>query len=136
MATQRASQRRKNRKIEYNIFMKDCPSRKLLDKIGSKWVTLVLTTLSGRTLRYSQIREEIAGISEKMLTQTLRNLERDGLALREVTASIPPRVDYRLTPLGESLVTPIMALRSWAENNMGAIEAAQQRYDAEEAGTV
>ena len=70
--------------------MKDCPSRKLLDKIGSKWVTLVLTTLSGRTLRYSQIREEIAGISEKMLTQTLRNLERDGLALREVTASIPP----------------------------------------------
>ncbi|MCG7259417.1 MULTISPECIES: helix-turn-helix domain-containing protein [unclassified Corynebacterium] len=136
MATQSASQRRKNRKIEYNVFMKDCPSRKLLDTIGSKWVTLVLTTLSGRTLRYSQIREEIAGISEKMLTQTLRNLERDGLALREVTASIPPRVDYRLTPLGESLVTPIMALRSWAENNMGAIETAQQRYDAEESGTV
>ena len=136
MATQSASQRRKNRKIEYNVFMKDCPSRKLLDKIGSKWVTLVLTTLSGRTLRYSQIREEIAGISEKMLTQTLRNLERDGLALREVTASIPPRVDYRLTPLGESLVTPIMALRSWAENNMDAIETAQQRYDAEESDTV
>ena len=136
MATQSASQRRKNRKIEYNVFMKDCPSRKLLDTIGSKWVTLVLTTLSGRTLRYSQIREEIAGISEKMLTQTLRNLERDGLALREVTASIPPRVDYRLTPLGESLVTPIMALRSWAENNMDAIETAQQRYDAEESDTV
>ena len=136
MATQSASQRRKKRKIEYNVFMKDCPSRKLLDKIGSKWVTLVLTTLSGRTLRYSQIREEIAGISEKMLTQTLRNLERDGLALREVTASIPPRVDYRLTPLGESLVTPIMALRSWAENNMDAIETAQQRYDAEEPDTV
>ncbi|WP_426716139.1 winged helix-turn-helix transcriptional regulator [Corynebacterium auriscanis] len=134
MTTQSASQRRMTREFEFSVFMKDCPSRKLLEKIGSKWVTLVLTTLSGRTLRYSQIKWEIAGISEKMLTQTLRNLERDGLAVREVTASIPPRVDYQLTPLGESLVTPVMALQSWAEDNMGAIETAQQRYDASETG--
>lgn len=130
MATKTASQRRECLRHEYNAFMQHCPSRKLLERIGSKWVTLVLTTLHGSTLRYSEIKNKIPGISEKMLTQTLRNLERDGLASREVTPTIPPRVDYRLTSLGESLVEPVTMLKRWAEANMEAIEQSQQAYDA------
>jgi DNA-binding HxlR family transcriptional regulator len=102
----------------------------LLSRIGDKWTVLVVQTLGEGPKRFNELRREIPSVSQRMLTLTLRNLERDGLVSRTVTPSIPPRVDYELTELGNSLQKPICGLAKWATENVGAIHAAQARYDA------
>lgn len=102
----------------------------LLSRIGDKWSVLVVSTLGSGPKRFNELRREIPSVSQRMLTLTLRNLERDGLVSRTVTPSIPPRVDYELTDLGRSLECPIAKLQQWALDNVGAIHAAQVRYDA------
>lgn len=101
----------------------------LLSRIGDKWSVLVVSTLAEGSHRFNELRREIPTVSQRMLTLTLRNLERDGLVSRKVTPSIPPRVDYALTDLGRSLQGPIMALTQWALDNVGSIHTAQARYD-------
>ncbi len=101
----------------------------LLSRIGDKWTVLVVQTLAGGSKRFNELRREIPSVSQRMLTLTLRNLERDGLVSRAVTASIPPRVDYALTELGASLQKPICGLADWALDHVEDIHAAQSRYD-------
>jgi len=101
----------------------------LLSRIGDKWSVLIVSTLGDGPRRFNELRREIPSVSQRMLTLTLRNLERDGLVSRTVTPSIPPRVDYELTPLGRSLEGPIGQLQQWALTNVGAIHAAQARFD-------
>lgn len=103
----------------------------LLQRIGDKWTVLVVATLGEGPRRFNELRREIPSVSQRMLTLTLRNLERDGLVSRAVTPSIPPRVDYALTGLGHSLLTPVSALTEWALDNVAAIHAAHARFDAE-----
>jgi DNA-binding HxlR family transcriptional regulator len=129
MATRTAAQDRDAARLVYNAFLAACPSRQLLDRISDKWVTLILAALADGPLRYSDLGRVIAGISQKMLTQTLRALERDGLVARSVTAQVPVRVDYELTPLGASLQLAVNAVKVWAEIHMDEIEAARLAYD-------
>jgi len=103
----------------------------LLSRIGDKWTVLVVQTLGEGPKRFNELRREIPSVSQRMLTLTLRNLERDGLVNRTVTPSIPPRVDYELTELGQSLQKPICGLATWATENVEAIHEAQARFDAE-----
>ena len=105
----------------------------LLSRIGDKWTVLVVQTLGSGSKRFNELRREIPSVSQRMLTLTLRNLERDGLVSRAVTPSIPPRVDYALTELGKSLQEPICGLVSWALDHVEDIHAAQTRYDADAA---
>ena len=130
MATRTAAQDRDAAKAAYDAFLAACPSRQLLDRISDKWVTLILAALAGGPLRYSDLGRVIAGISQKMLTQTLRALERDGLVARSVTLQVPVRVDYELTPLGAGLQVAVSAVKVWAEQHMEEIEAARTVYDA------
>ena len=102
----------------------------LLSRIGDKWTVLVVTTLGEGPRRFNELRREIPSVSQRMLTLTLRNLERDGLVSRTVTPSIPPRVDYALTDLGQSLQKPITGLAQWALENVEAIHKAQAGFDA------
>ncbi|HSR00361.1 MAG TPA: helix-turn-helix domain-containing protein [Sphingomicrobium sp.] len=103
----------------------------LLQRIGDKWSLLVVQTLGDGSRRFNELRREIPSVSQRMLTLTLRNLERDGLVSRTVTPTIPPRVDYELTELGHSLQKPICSLVTWAMNHADAIHAAQSRFDTE-----
>lgn len=103
----------------------------VLQRVGDKWSVLIVQTLSGGSRRFNELRRDIPAISQRMLTLTLRGLERDGLVARTVTPSTPPRVDYALTPLGESLRGPVCALATWANANIAAIHAARLVYDAE-----
>jgi DNA-binding HxlR family transcriptional regulator len=102
----------------------------LLSRIGDKWSVLVVSTLAEGSKRFNELRREIPSVSQRMLTLTLRNLERDGLVSRTVTPTIPPRVDYALTDLGHSLQNPILALTQWAIDNVEEIHGAQARFDA------
>ena len=102
----------------------------LLSRIGDKWTVLVVATLGDGPRRFNELRREIPSVSQRMLTLTLRNLERDGIVSRTVTPSIPPRVDYELTALGHSLLKPVTALSDWALENVEAIHSAQSRFDA------
>ena len=102
----------------------------LLQRIGDKWTVLVVSTLAEGPRRFNELRREIPSVSQRMLTLTLRNLERDGLVSRKVTPSIPPRVDYALTQLGHSLQQPVLALSQWALDNVAAIHRAQAGFDA------
>jgi DNA-binding HxlR family transcriptional regulator len=105
--------------------------REILERIADKWTLLVIDALDGeRTLRFSRLQERIGGVSQKMLTKTLRQLERDGLVQRYVHATVPPRVDYRLTPLGESLGEAVCSIWLWVEAHMGKVQSARRRYDA------
>ena len=104
----------------------------LLSRIGDKWTVLVVQTLGEGPKRFNELRREIPSVSQRMLTLTLRNLERDGLVNRTVTPTIPPRVDYELTELGNSLQKPICGLATWATDNVEAIHSAQARFDAEQ----
>ncbi|MGZ2410682.1 DNA-binding HxlR family transcriptional regulator [Sphingomonas sp. F9_3S_D5_B_2] len=103
----------------------------LLSRIGDKWTVLVVQTLGDGSKRFNELRREIPSVSQRMLTLTLRNLERDGLVSRTVTPTIPPRVDYELTALGKSLQKPISGLANWALENVGTIHAAQAQFDAQ-----
>ncbi|MDQ3738027.1 MAG: helix-turn-helix transcriptional regulator [Actinomycetota bacterium] len=108
----------------------DCEVRQILDRIADKWSLLVVALLEGRTLRFTELRRTIDGISQRMLTVTLRHLERDGLVERLVYPVVPPRVEYRLTPLGSSLHDTIQGLVEWTERHQSRIAAARQTYDA------
>ena len=103
----------------------------VLGRIGDKWSVLIVSRLGRRPMRFNELKREIGGISQRMLTLTLRGLERDGLVTRTVFPTIPPRVDYDLTPLGSSLLTPVNALGDWALANIGTINAARRKFDAE-----
>ncbi|MFD0143692.1 MULTISPECIES: winged helix-turn-helix transcriptional regulator [unclassified Streptomyces] len=111
----------------------DCEVRQILDRVADKWSLLVIALLDRRRLRFSELRREIDGISQRMLTVTLRQLERDGLVKRTVHPVVPPRVDYELTPLGGTLHTTIRSLVLWTERHQNEIAAARQAYDAKEA---
>lgn len=104
----------------------------LLQRIGDKWTVLVVSTLGEGPRRFNELRREIPSVSQRMLTLTLRNLERDGLVSRKVTPSIPPRVDYALTDLGCSLLKPVNALSQWALDNVESIHRAHARFDTEQ----
>ncbi|MBF6164325.1 helix-turn-helix transcriptional regulator [Streptomyces gardneri] len=129
MATMTAAQRRDMAKQRYDAYIAECPSRQLLDRISDKWVSLVLAALADGPLRYAELNRTIAGVSPKMLTQTLRVLERDGLVERRITAEVPVRVDYELTALGHSLQPVMSAVKAWAEARMDEVIAARARYD-------
>jgi DNA-binding HxlR family transcriptional regulator len=111
--------------------LESCPAvREVLNRIGDKWSVLVVALLGDGPRRFSELRRSIEGISQRMLTLTLRGLERDGLLTRTLYPSVPPRVDYALTKLGRTLLEPITTLTTWAEENRVAIQQARQRYDA------
>jgi DNA-binding HxlR family transcriptional regulator len=107
----------------------DCEVRQILDRIADKWSLLVIALLDGRRMRFTQLRASIDGISQRMLTRTLRHLERDGLVGRTVYATVPPRVDYELTPLGATLHDTIRALVTWTERHQNEIATARAAYD-------
>jgi DNA-binding HxlR family transcriptional regulator len=115
-----------------------CPSREVLDRIGDRWTVLVLMALADGPRRFTELARQIQGISQKMLTQTLRGLERDGMVTRTVYPTVPVRVDYELTPLGGTLSDPLAALARWAQGHMDDVLAAREEYDrraAAERGT-
>jgi DNA-binding HxlR family transcriptional regulator len=143
MATTTAAQQRARAKTDYDAFFASCPSRQLLDRISDKWVALVLCALGGGTtgpgvagsgvpgpLRYSELARALAGVSPKMLTQTLRAIERDGLVTRSVTPTVPATVTYEATELGLSLHALVRGLKGWAETHMDDVLAARAEHDA------
>lgn len=143
MPTKTAAQQREAAKVEYNAFFAGCPSRQLLDRISDKWVALILAALGSdgphptsdcagdpRPLRYSELSRRLAGVSQKMLTQTLRSLERDGLLTRTVTPTVPVTVTYELTDLGLSLHEVMRGIKQWAEAHMDEVLANRDEYDA------
>ncbi|MCT2590340.1 helix-turn-helix transcriptional regulator [Streptomyces sp. N2-109] len=99
----------------------DCPSRPVLDLLGSKWSVLIILNLAAGTCRFTELRKAVTGITPKVLTANLRGLERDGLVSREIFAEVPPRTEYSLTPLGESLLVPYKAVQDWAWEHWGTI---------------
>ncbi|MFD9908455.1 winged helix-turn-helix transcriptional regulator [Streptomyces sp. NPDC059063] len=113
----------------YDAYLAECPARHLLDRISNKWVSLIVNALADGPQRYTDLSRKLASVSQKMLTQSLRNLERDGLITRTVTPTVPVRVDYALTPLGESLIPLMRAIKAWAEENMDEVLANRTRYD-------
>lgn len=104
-------------------------TREILDRVGDKWSLYIIAALANRTRRFNELKRDIGGISQRMLTLTLRGMERDGLITRTVYPTIPPRVDYDLTELGRTLLGPVMALVNWANDNQFAISEAHQRFD-------
>ncbi|AYY13162.1 transcriptional regulator [Actinobacteria bacterium YIM 96077] len=146
MPTMTAAQKRAQAKVEYDAFLARCPSRQLLDRISDKWVALVLAALGSdgphpgeedcdgdpRPMRYSELSRRLAGVSQKMLTQTLRSLERDGLLTRTVTPTVPVTVTYELTDLGLSLHEVMRGLKVWAEAHMDDVLANREAYDTSE----
>lgn len=112
-----------------NAFAAACPSRIVLDRVADKWTVLLLGVLSNGPMRFNQLRREIEGLSQKVLSQTLKNLERDGLVRREAFATVPVTVEYSITPLGETLTGQMESLLHWAEENVSQVLTAQLRYD-------
>jgi DNA-binding HxlR family transcriptional regulator len=106
-----------------------CLAREILDRIGDKWSVYVIDALAAGTRRFSELRRDVDGVSQRMLTVTLRALERDGLITRQVYPVIPPRVDYALTPLGRSLLAIVEALVAWSADHINDVERARDRYD-------
>lgn len=113
----------------YNVYEDRCPTRLVLDRLADKWALLILDRLQEGPVRFNHLRREIKGISQKVLSQTLKRLERDGLVSRSVFPTVPVTVEYRLTPLGQTLTETVSALAHWAESNMDAVLAAQAAYD-------
>ena len=114
-----------------NVYAADCPTRKILDRVGDKWAVLILLLLRQEAMRFNALRRAIEGISQKMLSQVLKSLERDGLIRRHVTPTVPVTVEYSITPLGATLAGAVDPLRDWAETNLKEVLAAQRRYDAQ-----
>jgi DNA-binding HxlR family transcriptional regulator len=113
----------------FNVYDANCPSRTALHRIGDRWTALIVGVLAERPHRFGELRRRIGGVSQKMLTQTLRSLERDGLVSRKAFATVPVTVEYSLTPLGETLVPVLAAVRDWAEEHIGEVLSARQRAD-------
>ncbi|MER6255131.1 helix-turn-helix domain-containing protein [Streptomyces sp. NPDC001584] len=132
MATSTAAARREEARFAYDAFLKECPTGQLLARISDKWVGLIVSALGqaeNRSMRYSDLGRKIPGVSQKMLTQTLRSLERDGLVTRTVTPTVPVRVDYRLTDLGSSLGCLLSSVKLWAENHFDEVSTHRTTYD-------
>lgn len=110
-------------------YRADCPTRRILDRIGDRWTVLIVGVLWDDSARFSELRRRIEGISQKMLTQTLRGLERDGLVRRTVHPEVPVHVEYALTEAGRTLREPLRALETWATTHLGDVSASQQAYD-------
>lgn len=117
----------------YNAFSALCPARDILATIADKWTVLVLGVLTEDTTRFNELRRRIEGVTQKALTQTLRDLERLGLVSRRVYAEVPPRVEYSLTPLGHSLVAVLDGIRDWSETHASDVIQARQRFDRQKA---
>lgn len=113
-----------------DLMSATCPTRRVLDLIADKWTTLVIYLLSDGTKRYGELQKAIGGISQKMLTQTLRRLEEDGLVKRTVYPVVPPRTEYELTPLGQTLQEPLKALCAWAVQHMGEVEQHRTKHQS------
>ncbi|MFH8366668.1 winged helix-turn-helix transcriptional regulator [Streptomyces sp. NPDC018031] len=129
MPTRTAAERRAEARQAYDAYLAACPSRQLLDRISDKWTTLIVSALADGPLRHGELARTVAGVSQKMLTQTLRTLERDGLVSRAVTASVPVRVDYALTPMGRDLLPVLRAVKLWSDTHVAAVLAAREAYD-------
>ena len=115
----------------WDPYTRGCPSRDLLDRIGDKWTVLVLGELAKQgACRFTELRKRLSGVSEKMLTQTLRALERDGLVHRTVYPAVPVRVEYTLTPLGQTLREPLKTLTEWSVRHIDEVLTAREEYDA------
>jgi DNA-binding HxlR family transcriptional regulator len=112
-----------------SVFDRFCPARLIIDHLADKWAVLIVRRLADGTLRFAELRRAIDGISQKMLTSTLRDLERDGLVTRKLYASVPPKVEYTLTPLGGSLVNKVEDLCRWAEANAGQVLKSREAFD-------
>jgi DNA-binding HxlR family transcriptional regulator len=132
MTTRTAARRQADSRIAHQARFTNCPTNRLLERMGEKWVALIFKELSEGPRRYGELARAIAGASQKMLTQTLRRLERDGLLSRTVTSAVPARVDYELTPLGKSLVPVMQAVTRWAEQNIEQIDLARAAHDAQQ----
>ena len=111
-----------------NVYARECPSRVVLNRISDRWTALIIGVLEEGPARFTEIRKAM-GVAPKVLTETLRALERDGIVTRTAYSEIPPRVEYELTPLGETLRTPLAAIRDWAEEHLNEIIAARERHD-------
>jgi DNA-binding HxlR family transcriptional regulator len=145
MTTLTTAQKRAQARTSYDAFLASCPSRRLLDRISDKWVALILAALGSdgpdhsgsdhvngpQAMRYSELSRRMAGVSQKMLTQTLRSLERDGLLTRTVTARVPVSVVYELTDLGLSLHSLMRGIKEWAQTHMDEVLANRDEYDRE-----
>lgn len=107
-----------------------CPVRSILDRVGDRWTALVISNLACGPLRFTELKRRMKGISQRMLTETLRGLERDGMVMRTQYSTIPPKVEYALRPLGESMLEPVQALVRWSVAHRQEIGAARQSYDA------
>lgn len=112
-------------------FNARCPTRLVLDRVGDKWAVLIMILLADGPLRFNELRRRIENISQKMLSQTLKSLERDGLITRTAYPTVPVTVEYALTDLGHTLAATVDELRRWAETHIGAVQAAQEHYDAQ-----
>lgn len=130
-----AQRRRSAERVVFDAFMATCPTRQVFATIADKWAGLTIAALRNGSLRHGQLMTVINGASQKMLTQTLRTLERDGLVLRTVTPTVPLRVDYELTPLGQSLAPLLHAIKAWSEEHIGDIMTARDAYESKTAAT-
>lgn len=110
-------------------YAANCPTRLVLDRIADKWTVLILGLLEDRPMRFNRLRQQVEGLSQKVLAQTLRKLERDGLVSRTAYPTVPVTVEYALTPLGRTLAVAVEPLRVWAEEHIGEVQHAQQAYD-------
>ncbi|RVT92180.1 transcriptional regulator [Rhodovarius crocodyli] len=113
-----------------DAYSADCPTRQVLDRVADKWAVLLLGLLSREPMRFNRLRRTVEGLSQKVLAQTLRSLERDGLVTRSVFPTVPVTVEYAITPLGMTLAQTVDQLRIWAETHMPEVAACQRRYDA------
>lgn len=116
--------------LTYSVLSADCPTRLVLDHVADKWAALILKCLSDGPLRFNELRRRIHGLSQKVLSQALKRLERDGLVSRRAFATVPVTVEYAMTPLARTLCTHLFAIAAWAEANVDAVLAAQARYDS------
>jgi DNA-binding HxlR family transcriptional regulator len=113
-----------------NVYEENCPTRIVLDHIADKWAALILWKLTNGPIRFNQLRRDIQGISQKVLSQTLKQLERDGLLNRQAFATVPVTVEYSVTPLGHTLAEKMAGISLWAQDNIDQVLAAQAKYDA------
>jgi DNA-binding HxlR family transcriptional regulator len=114
----------------YDVYARACPTRVVLDRLADKWVVLILARLADEPMRFNRLRREIDGVSQKVLSQALKGLERDGLITRRAFATVPVTVEYSIAPLGATLAKTVSQLAHWAEENIEQVIEAQQRYDA------
>jgi DNA-binding HxlR family transcriptional regulator len=115
----------------YSVYSENCPTRLVLDRLADKWVALILRRLAQGPMRFNAMRREIEGVSQKVLSQTLKRLERDGLIARQAFPTVPVTVEYSITPLGQTLAETVAALALWAETHIESVIASQRAYDAQ-----